>query len=118
MKAVADADVEGCNKVDLLTYFIAAPPDRGWQRNEGLLLLHSFLSLVFDKQGGGHSTGSRPSVVPAAVLLSVWVQPHLQALRGYGVGRPGAPEQRAAGPALHDDDIGNALVIDLINDSE
>ncbi len=28
-----------------LTYFIATPPDRGWQRNEGLLLLHSFLSL-------------------------------------------------------------------------
>ncbi len=28
-----------------LTYFIAAPPDRGRQRNEGLLLLHSFLSL-------------------------------------------------------------------------
>ncbi len=27
------------------TYFIATPPDRGWQRNEGLLLLHSFLSL-------------------------------------------------------------------------
>ncbi len=25
--------------------FIATPPDRGWQRNEGLLLLHSFLSL-------------------------------------------------------------------------
>ncbi len=31
--------------VHLLTYFIATPPDRGWQRNEGLLLLHSFLSL-------------------------------------------------------------------------
>ncbi len=29
----------------LLTYFIATPPDRGWQRSEGLLLLHSFLSL-------------------------------------------------------------------------
>ncbi len=29
----------------VLTYFIAAPPDRGWQRNQGLLLLHSFLSL-------------------------------------------------------------------------
>ncbi len=28
-----------------LTYFIATPPDRGWQRNEGLFLLHSFLSL-------------------------------------------------------------------------
>ncbi len=28
-----------------LTYFIATPPYRGWQRNEGLLLLHSFLSL-------------------------------------------------------------------------
>ncbi len=28
-----------------ITYFIATPPDRGWQRNEGLLLLHSFLSL-------------------------------------------------------------------------
>ncbi len=28
-----------------LTYFIATPPDRGWQRNEGLLLLHSFLSF-------------------------------------------------------------------------
>ncbi len=27
----------------LLTFF-ATPPDRGWQRNEGLLLLHSFLS--------------------------------------------------------------------------
>ncbi len=27
------------------TYFIATPPDRGWQRSEGLLLLHSFLSL-------------------------------------------------------------------------
>ncbi len=36
-----------------LTYFIATPPEKGWQRNEGLLLLHSFLSLdifssVFD----------------------------------------------------------------------
>ncbi len=29
----------------LLTYFIATPPDRSWQRNEGLLLLRSFLSL-------------------------------------------------------------------------
>ncbi len=28
-----------------VTYFIATPPDRGWQRSEGLLLLHSFLSL-------------------------------------------------------------------------
>ncbi len=28
-----------------LTCFIATPPDRGWQRSEGLLLLHSFLSL-------------------------------------------------------------------------
>ncbi len=27
------------------TYFIATPPYRGWQRSEGLLLLHSFLSL-------------------------------------------------------------------------
>ncbi len=27
-----------------LTYFLAAPPSRGWQRSEGLLLLHSFLS--------------------------------------------------------------------------
>ncbi len=32
-------------KYQLLIYFIATPPDRGWQRNEGLLLLHSFLSL-------------------------------------------------------------------------
>ncbi len=37
----------------VLTYFIENPPDRGWQRSEGLLLLHSFLSLdilvsVFD----------------------------------------------------------------------
>ncbi len=31
--------------LSLLTCFIATPPDRGWQRNEGLLLLHSFLSL-------------------------------------------------------------------------
>ncbi len=30
---------------ELLTYFIATPPYRGWQRSEGLLLLHSFLSL-------------------------------------------------------------------------
>ncbi len=40
-----------------LTYFIATPPYRGWQRSEGLLLLHSFLSLdIFAKQGyrGGH----------------------------------------------------------------
>ncbi len=29
----------------LLTYFIATPPYRGWQRSEGRLLLHSFLSL-------------------------------------------------------------------------
>ncbi len=29
----------------ILTYFIATPPYRGWQRSEGLLLLHSFLSL-------------------------------------------------------------------------
>ncbi len=29
----------------LLTYFITTPPYRGWQRSEGLLLLHSFLSL-------------------------------------------------------------------------
>ncbi len=29
----------------LIAYFITAPPDRGWQHNEGLLLLHSFLSL-------------------------------------------------------------------------
>ncbi len=28
-----------------LTYFIANPHGRGWQRNEGLFLLHSFLSL-------------------------------------------------------------------------
>ncbi len=37
-----------CNapfKNENLTYFIATPPDRGWQRNDGLLLLHSFLSL-------------------------------------------------------------------------
>ncbi len=27
------------------TCFIATPPGRGWQHNEGLLLLHSFLSL-------------------------------------------------------------------------
>ncbi len=33
------------NKTYLLTYYIATPPDRGWQRNEGLLLLHRFLSL-------------------------------------------------------------------------
>ncbi len=32
-------------KIVLFSYFIATPPDRGWQRNEGLLLLHSFLSL-------------------------------------------------------------------------
>ncbi len=31
--------------VDLLTDFIVALPDRGRQRNEGLLLFHSFLSL-------------------------------------------------------------------------
>ncbi len=29
----------------LFTYFTANPPGRGWQRNEGLLLLHSFQSL-------------------------------------------------------------------------
>ncbi len=35
-----------CNtSLDALIYFIATLPDRGWQRNEGLLLLHSFLSL-------------------------------------------------------------------------
>ncbi len=28
-----------------LPYFIATPPYRGWQRSEGRLLLHSFLSL-------------------------------------------------------------------------
>ncbi len=27
------------------TYYIATPPYRGWQRSEGRLLLHSFLSL-------------------------------------------------------------------------
>ncbi len=31
--------------LNLLTYFIATPSYRGWQRNEGLLLLHSFLSV-------------------------------------------------------------------------
>ncbi len=41
-----------CSPKEATTYFIATPPDRGWQRNEGLLLL-SFLSLdifssVFD----------------------------------------------------------------------
>ncbi len=30
---------------NLLTYFIATPPYRGWHRSEGLSLLHSFLSL-------------------------------------------------------------------------
>ncbi len=30
---------------DRHTYFIATPPYRGWQRSEGRLLLHSFLSL-------------------------------------------------------------------------
>ncbi len=30
---------------EMLTYFIATRPDRGWQRNEGLLLLHSFLAF-------------------------------------------------------------------------
>ncbi len=30
-----------CNLNLLLTYFIATPPYRGWQRSEGLLLLHS-----------------------------------------------------------------------------
>ncbi len=33
------------NSIYLLTCFIATPPDRRWQRNEGVLLLHSFLSL-------------------------------------------------------------------------
>ncbi len=27
------------------TYFIATTPDGGWKRSEGLLLLHSFISL-------------------------------------------------------------------------
>ncbi len=27
-----------------LSYFIATPPSRGWQRSEDLLVLHSFLS--------------------------------------------------------------------------
>ncbi len=37
--------LEGNEFIFKTTYFIATPPDRGWQRNEGLLLLHSFLSL-------------------------------------------------------------------------
>ncbi len=28
-------------------YFVATPPSRDWQRSEGLLLLHSFLSSDF-----------------------------------------------------------------------
>ncbi len=32
-------------KVSYLLTLLATPPDRGWQRNEGLLLLHSFLSF-------------------------------------------------------------------------
>ncbi len=32
-------------EVGVVTYFIANPPSRVWHRNEGLLLLHSFLSL-------------------------------------------------------------------------
>ncbi len=34
-----------CTGTLYATYFIATPPHRGWQRNEGLFLLHSFLSL-------------------------------------------------------------------------
>ncbi len=30
---------------ELITYFIATPPARDWQHSEGLLLLHSFVSL-------------------------------------------------------------------------
>ncbi len=36
---------DGVRVFSLLIYFIETPPYRGWQRNEGLLLLHSFLSL-------------------------------------------------------------------------
>ncbi len=32
-------------EMEIRIYFIATPPDRGLQRNKGLLLLHSFLSL-------------------------------------------------------------------------
>ncbi len=49
-------------------YFIATPPDRGCQRNEGLLLLHSFLSLdilvAFVQQ-----TAPRASSLPPGHLL-------------------------------------------------
>ncbi len=35
-----------CRKRDtVVAYFIATPPYRGWQRSDGLFLLHSFLSL-------------------------------------------------------------------------
>ncbi len=37
--------IGGTGPTKILTYFIATPLDRGWQRKEGLLLFHSFLSL-------------------------------------------------------------------------
>ncbi len=33
------------NAKDILTYFIATARDRGWQRNEDVLLLHRFLPI-------------------------------------------------------------------------
>ncbi len=37
--------VQSVEPIEPLTYFIETPPYRGWQRSDGLLLLHSFLSL-------------------------------------------------------------------------
>ncbi len=45
ISSICDIHCAGNIFVYFPTYFIATPPDRGWQRNEGLLLLHSFLSL-------------------------------------------------------------------------
>ncbi len=54
--AVPNGAIRRESRALYLTYFIATPPGRGWQRNEGLLPLHSCLSLdifssVFDTLG-------------------------------------------------------------------
>ncbi len=37
--------IKGTRQHYVLNYFVSTPPDRDWQRNEGLLALHSFLFL-------------------------------------------------------------------------
>ncbi len=39
------AQKEGCNHLIIQSHLLTYCADRGWQRSEGLLLLHSFLSL-------------------------------------------------------------------------